>query len=63
MKKLKIGILASIGGLLSIAAVLAMILAVIYTIKGSSVAVLYGLLAIPAAIGGKLLFWYTEYKI
>ena len=63
MKKLKIGILASIAGLLTIAAVLAMILAVIYTIKGSTAAVLYGLLAIPAVIGGKLLFWYTEYKI
>ena len=63
MKKLKIGILATIAGLLSIAALVAMILAIIYTIKGSSAAVLYGLLAIPAVIGGKLLFWYTEYKI
>ena len=63
MKKLKIGILATIAGLLTITALVAMILAIIYTIKGSSAAVLYGLLAIPAAIGGKLLFWYTEYKI
>ena len=62
MKKLKTGILATIAGLLVITAVVAMILAIIYTIQGSTVAVVYGLLAIPAAFGGKILFWYTEYK-
>ena len=62
MKKLKTGVLATIAGLLVIAAVLAMILAIIYTIQGSTAAVVYGLLAIPAALGGKFLFWYTEYK-
>ena len=62
MKKLITGILATIAGLLMITAVVAVILAIIYTINGSSSAVVYGLLAIPAAIGGKALFWYTEYN-
>ena len=62
MKKLTTGILATIAGLLVIAAILAMILAIIYTIQGSTVAVVYGLLAIPAALGGRFLFWFTEYK-
>lgn len=62
MKTLTTGIVATIAGLLVIAAVLTMILAIIYTIKGSTIAVMYGLLAIPAAIGGKLLFWVAEYK-
>ena len=62
MKKLKTGILASIAGLLVIGALLSMILAIIYTVNGSASAVMYGLLAIPAAIGGKVLFWLTEYN-
>ena len=62
MKKLKTGILATIAGLLVITAIVAMILAIIYTIQGSTSAVLYGLLAIPAALGGRFLFWFTEYK-
>lgn len=62
MKTLTTGVVATIAGLLVITAVLTMILAIIYTIKGSTIAVMYGLLAIPAAIGGKVLFWVTEYK-
>lgn len=62
MKTLRTGILATIAGLLVITAVVAMILAIVYTARGSTVAVMYGLLAIPAAIGGKLLFWVTDYK-
>ena len=62
MKKLTTGIVATIAGLLVITAMVTMILAIIYTVKGSTVAVMYGLLAIPAAIGGKVLFWVTDYK-
>lgn len=62
MKKFKTGVLATIAGLLTISAILCLILSIIYTINGSTSAVVYGLIAIPAAIGGKALFWYTEYN-
>ena len=62
MKKLKVGILATIAGLLTITAILAVILAAIYAIQGSVLAVIYGLISIPAAFGGRYLFWFTEYK-
>ena len=43
-------------------AIVTMKLAIIYTAKGSTTAVLYGLMAIPAAVGGNLLFWVVEHK-
>lgn len=62
MKKLKNGILASIGGLLVLTAMMAVFLAVIYATTDSPWCLLYALIAAPAAIGGKLLFWVTEHK-
>ena len=62
MKSLKTGILASIAGLLVITAMMAVFLAIIYATSNSPWYLLYALIAIPAGIGGKLLFWVTEYK-
>ena len=62
MSKLKIGILASIGGLLMISALLAVILAVAYAATDSPWCLLYALLAVPAAMGARYLFWVTEYR-
>ena len=60
MKKLKTCMFAITASLLIAVAIVSVILAFAYAVNGSPWYWIYALVAVPAAIGGRLLFWITD---